>query len=169
MKLILKRNLLRVGGWIRNNYNPTFNDKRGIIIIESLVYVFLTTLILAQGINLFSSIYGFYLKEQQETIKYNKYQIFFINLDNIIARGGYEKLTVINDSLLFFATEKMADPYKVIKFSDGDVVVGYMSTNKAESVNIMIKDISDFKIKKKGKLIYLMIKDIDGKEFIKCI
>lgn len=143
--------------------------KSGITIIESLVYVFLTTMILAQGISMFISLYKSYKESEKETIKYNRDQNFFVNLDSVISEGGYEKISVEDNNLLFFSTEKRVDPDKIVKSYDGKVAVRYMSVYGSGSVNVMIKDIDGLEIRKKGKLIYLIMRDKDGKEFIKCI
>ena len=44
-----------------------------------------------------------------------------------------------------------------------------MRSNLTETINTILKDIDRFEVKKKGNLIYLIIYDKEGKEFIRCI
>lgn len=143
-----------------------FNKKkRGFTIIESLVYIFLTTLILAEGINLYVSIYKSYLEEVCVSDKYNNYQSFFINIENIIAQGEFDRITVEDNTLLFFEKNNEKVLGKKINSYGGNVALKDMDT----SPEIMIENIDKLEIKTKGKLIYLILRDKDGKEFIKCI
>ena len=145
------------------------NKKRGFTIIESLVYIFLTTLILVQGINLFVLMYKSYIETAKLTIKYNNCQNFYINLDNIISEGGIDQIIVDDNYILFSKDIKSNNLEKIIKSYEGKIVVKYVRANVTQTINTMLEDIDDFEIKKKGKLIYLIIHDKDGKEFIRCI
>ena len=143
--------------------------KRGFTIIESLVYIFLTTMILAEGINLFVLMYKSYIESTKLTIKYNNYQNFYINLDNIICEGGLESILVDDNYILFSKNSEFKNLEKKIKSNEGKIVVKYTRYGATESINTMLKDIDNLEVKKKGKIIYLIIHDKDGKEFIRCI
>ena len=162
-------NLLKVGGWMRYKKYITSKKKRGFTIIESLVYIFLTTIILVEGINLFVLMYKSYIETVNLTIKYNNCQNFYINLDNIICEGGLEKIVVDDKYILFSKDIKSNNLEKIIKSYEGRIVVKYMKSNVTQTINTMLEDIDELEIKKKGKLIYLIIHDKDGKEFIRCI
>lgn len=146
---------------IRNN--------KGFTIIESLVYIFLTTIILVEGISLYISIYKSYLETQLLTIKCNNYQNFYINLDNIIAEGNIEKIVANSDNIIFSKDNKAENINKIIKAFDGKIVVKYTKYSSSETINYMLKDIDKLEVKAKKNLIYLIIYDKEGKEFIKCI
>lgn len=144
-------------------------NNRGFTIIESLVYIFLTTIILVEGISLYISIYKSYLETQLLTIKYNNYQNFYINLDNIIAEGNIEKIVANSDNIIFSKDNKAENINKIIKAFDGKIVVKYTKYGSSETINYMLKDIDKLEVKAKKNLIYLIIYDKEGKEFIKCI
>lgn len=147
------------------------NSKKsgGFTIIESLVYIFMTTIILVEGISLYVSMYESYIETRELTIKYNDLQNFYINLDNIISEGNLEQIIINDNSIIFSKDDKSNNLNKIIKSNEGKVVVKYMRSDVTETLNTMLKDIDRFEVKKKGKLIYLIIYDKDGKEFIRCI
>lgn len=144
-------------------------NNRGFTIIESLVYIFLTTIILVEGISLYISEYKSYLETQLLTIKCNNYQNFYINLDNIIAEGNIEKIVANSDNIIFLKDNKAENINKIIKAFDGKIVVKYTKYGSNETINYMLKDIDKLEVKTKKNLIYLIIYDEEGKEFIKCI
>jgi len=162
-------NLLKVGGWMKYKKYFISKKKRGFTIIESLVYIFLTTMILVEGINLFVLMYKSYIEATKLTIKYNDYQNFYINLDNIICEGGLESILVDDNYILFSKNSEFKNLEKKIKSNEGKIVVKYTRYGATESINTMLKDIDNLEVKKKGKIIYLIIHDKDGKEFIRCI
>jgi Tfp pilus assembly protein PilW len=144
-------------------------NNRGFTIIESLVYIFLTTIILVEGISLYISEYKSYLETQLLTIKCNNYQNFYINLDNIIAEGNIEKIVANSDNIIFSKDNKAENINKIIKAFDGKIVVKYTKYGSNETINYMLKDIDKLEVITKKNLIYLIIYDKEGKEFIKCI
>lgn len=147
----------------------TYKRKNGFTIIESLVYIFLTTMILVEGINLFVLMYKSYIENTNVTIQYNNCQNFYINLDNIISEGGLEEI-IIDDSYILFSKDiKSNNLDKLIKSNQGKIFVKYMRSNVTETINTMLEDIDSFEVKKKENLIYLIIHDKDGKEFVRCI
>ena len=154
-----KKSLLKVGGWMKYKMGCICKKKRGFTIIESLAYIFLTTMILSSGINLFISMYKDYLESIQLSIKYNNYQNFFINLDDIVN----------NNQIKFSKNDEFKNMDKIIKSYEGKVFIKYTKYDVTQTINTMLEDIDNLEIKEKGKLIYFIIHDKDGKEFIKCI
>lgn len=146
-----------------------FKKKGGFTIIESLAYIFLTTMILASGISLFTSMYRAYLESIQLSIKYNNYQNFFIDLDNIISEGGIKQITVNNNQIKFLKNDEFNSMDKIIKSYDGKVFIKYTRNDVTQTINTMLEDIDNLEIKGKGKLIYFILHDKEGREFIKCI
>lgn len=154
---------------MRYKKGMTYKRKNGFTIIESLVYIFLTTMILVEGINLFVLMYKSYIENTNVTIQYNNCQNFYTNLDNIISEGGLEEI-IIDDSYILFSKDiKSNNLDKLIKSNQGKIFVKYMRYNVTETINTMLEDIDSFEVKKKENLIYLIIHDKDGKEFIRCI
>lgn len=152
-------------------YKCSSNKKKmsGFTIIESLVYVFLTTLILSQGINIYVSQYKDYVEKERLAIKYNNYQNFFIGLDDIIAEGDLEKIIVDDNCIIFSKNEKTDNLDKKIQANQGNIFVKYMRENSTETINVMLEGVDNFEVKRKGKLIYIIVRDKEGEEFIKCI
>jgi len=161
--------LIRVGGWMKYRKYYISKKKRGFTIIESLVYIFLTTMILVEGLNLYILIYKYYIDITKQMIKYNNYQSFYINLDNVLSEGNLEEIIVGNNSLLLSKNIEDPNSSKTIKSNDGELVVKCIDKLGKNTINIMLKDIDNLEVKRKGKLIYLIIHDKEGKEFIKCI
>jgi len=161
--------LLRVGGWMKYRKYYVSKKKRGFTIIESLVYTFLTTMILVEGLNLYVLMYKNYIDITKLIIKYNEYQNFYINLDNVISEGNLEEI-IINDNYVLLS-KNTEDPNlsKTIKSYEGGIVVKCTDKLGKNTINTMITGIDNLEVKKKGKLIYLIIHDKEGKEFIKCI
>lgn len=142
--------------------------KIGFTIIESLVYIFLTTMILTSGISLFISMYKSYVDAIDLSIKYNDCQNFFDNLDSIVS-DGYKEIIVLDNNTVLFSNNNVSDNLdKVIKSNEGKIYVKYMRNNSVETIKTVLDDIDNMEIKKNGKLIYFIIHDKDGKEFIKC-
>lgn len=159
-------NLLKVGGWMKYRRYCTSKKKRGFTIIESLVYIFLTTIILVEGINLYVLMYKSYIESANSTVKYNNFQNFYINLDNIMPEIGLENLVVDDKYILFSIENESNNSDIIIKSYDGNIVAKYTESGP---IKTMLQDIDYFEVKKKGKLIYLIIYDKEEKEFIKCI
>ena len=161
--------LLRVGGWMKYKKYYISKKKRGFTIIESLVYIFLTTIILVEGLNLYVLMYKSYIDVTKLVIRYNNYQNFYINLDNVITEGNLEEI-IIHDNYILLS-KNIEDPNlsKTIKSYEGEIVVKCIDKLGKSTINTMVKDIDILEVKKKGKLNYLIIHDIEGKEFIRCI
>lgn len=146
-----------------------YKKKQGFTIIESLVYIFLTTIILMEGISIYVLMYQSYIEAKAVNIKYNDYQNFYINLDNIISEGNIEKITVNDNNIIFLKDDKSENLNKIIKSNQGKIMVKYTRYGVTETINTMLEDIDKLEVKTKGKLIYLIIYDMEGKEFIRCI
>lgn len=154
---------------MKHKYYSSIKKKSGFTIIESLVYIFLTTIILSEGINLYVSMYKSYIDKENISIKYNNCQTFFISLDNIIAEGGFKEIIVDDNYILFSANNAENYVDKKVKSYDGKIAVKYTMGDVTETIKFILKDIDDLEVKKKGKLIYLIVRDEEGKEFVKCI
>lgn len=147
----------------------TSKKKRGFTIIESLVYIFLTTMILVEGLNLYVLMYKHYIETRNLTIEYNNFQNFYITLDSIILEGGLKDIIVDDKSILLIKTFESQMPNKVIKSYNEKIIVDYIEAGVNQPPNTMLRDIDNLEVKRKGKLIYFTIHDKDGKEFIRCI
>lgn len=145
------------------------NKDRGFTLIETIIYVFLTTMILVEGISLFSLMYKSYLETRNISIKYNNLQNFYINLDKIASEGNIDEVIVNNNSILFSKVTNKDRLNKTIKFNEGSIFIKYTKGDTTQTINTMLIDIDNLKVQEKGNLIYLIIQDKDGKEFIRCL
>lgn len=140
--------------------------KRGFTILETMVYSFITTMILAEGINLLVLMYGNYIESTKESIKYNDFQNLNINLDNIISEERIENIAVDDKNISFIKNDGTT---KLIKSYNGEIFVKYLQNGNTKTINCMIGNINRLEVKKKGNLIYLIVFDNEGQEFIRCI
>lgn len=145
------------------------NKRRAFTLIETTIYIFLTTIILLEGISLFTVIYKSYLEEKNISIKYNDLQNFYINLDKIALEGNIDQITVVNNYISFSKGINSDKISKTIKSNEGDVVVKYTKGNTTQTINTILMGIDNLTIQKKRNLIYLIIKDKDGREFVRCL
>ena len=59
-------NFIKVGGWMK------FKKRKGFTIIESIIYIFLTVIVLAEGFNLFIHMYKNYGDIREKSIRCNE-------------------------------------------------------------------------------------------------
>ena len=147
-------NLKKAGGWMK------FKKKSGFTILESLIYIFITTLILCEGLSLSVLVYKSYLQNAQITKKYNDIQT------------NVKEIDCTNDKLTFYKYVDKTIKKKTIEYKPREksiVVKTTDSKNISPNVNKMIGNIKSVNFIKKHNLIYMIICDEDGKEFISCI
>lgn len=141
----------------------------GFTLIEITIYIFLTTIILVEGISLFTLMYKSYLEGRNVSIKYNNLQNFYINLNEIATAGDIDQITVDDSNILFSKVVNGQILNKKIKSNEGNIVVKYTKGETTQTINTMLMDIDNMRVQRRGKLIYLIIKDGEGKEFIRCL
>lgn len=154
---------------MKYNKKAFLKKSKGFTLIETTIYIFLTTIILLEGISLFTLMYKYYLEARNISIKYNDLQNFYINLDKITSEGNIDEITVNNNSISFSKSTNKNKLSKTIKSNEGDIFVKYTKGNTTGTINTILIGIDNLSIQKKGNLIYLIIKDKDGKEFIRCL
>ena len=141
----------------------------GFTLIETTIYIFLTTIILVEGISLFTLMYKSYLEVRNVSIRYNNLQNFYINLNEIATKGDIDQIIVDDDNILFSKVINGQILNKKIKSNEGNIVVKYTKGETTQTINTMLMDIDNMRVQRKGKLIYIIIKDSEGKEFIRCL
>lgn len=146
-----------------------YKKKQGFTILESIIYIFLSTIILAEGINLFVSEYGTYVKIKNDSIRANEYKNFYINLNNIISEGSLENVVIGNDYIELDKDEYEEKLKKIICVYNGKVVVIYSKDGSILTYNNMLYDVERMKVTKKRNVIYINIYDRSGEEFICCV
>ena len=152
---------VRAGGWMKY--------KKAFTILESIIYIFLSTIILMEGINMCISIYKVYVDIRNSSIRANEYKNFYINLNNIISEGGLENIVVGDDYILLCKGESSENIRKKICLYEKKIVISYSDERGTLTYNNMLYDIKEMKVIKKENLIYVKIYDENGEEFICCI
>ena len=138
----------------------------GFTIIESIVYIFFTAIIFLISTNLIFDSYKLYIQNQEISRAYNKMQNFYINLDSILQKDIIRDIEFGETYLILYRDKDNVLISKNIisdKESLGAKYPGRMSPN------ILLKEVKDFKVIQKDKLIYLKIIDNNGRAFIRCI
>ena len=156
-------NFEKVGGWMK------YKKKKGFTILESMIYIFLSTIILVEGINIFVPMYKSYLEIKSSSIRANEYKNFYINLNNIISEGGLDQIVTGDDYIALCKGDFGENLKKTIRVYDKKIVVVYSKGNEILTYNNMLYDVQQMEVVKKGNLIYINIYDENGDKFICCI
>lgn len=157
---------LRAGGRVMNKY------KKGFSIIESLLYIFMTIIILSEGLNLTIIMYKGYLDNAEVVKEYNDIQNFYVSLQNIIGERNINSVTCSDKEIKFskYIDNEVKNKSIVYKpYNKSIVVRTYDEWGRFLNENKMLGNVSNMSVKKKDNLIYLIICDNYGKEFISCI
>ncbi|AOR23924.1 competence type IV pilus minor pilin ComGF [Clostridium taeniosporum] len=143
-----------------------YKKKKGFTIIESIVYIFFVTIILFIGTNLIFDNYKFYIKSKETSKMYNKMQNFYINLDSILNKDTIREVEFDEKNLVLY---RYKDTVLISKNIQNDKDALGAKYPERKSPNILLKEVEDFKVIKKGNLIYIEILDKSGRKFIRCI
>ncbi|WP_294401998.1 hypothetical protein [uncultured Clostridium sp.] len=154
---------IKAGGWMK------YKKKKAFTLIESIIYIFLSVIILAEGINIFIPMYKTYLEVRAESIRANEYKNFCINLNNIISEGCLNEISAGKDYITLGKSDYDGELKKTIRVYDGKVVAVYSEGNKILTYNNMLYDVERMEVYKKNKLIYVNIYDMNGERIICCI
>ena len=156
-------NFIKVGGWMK------FRKKKGFTIIESIIYIFLTVIVLAEGLNLFIHMYKNYGDIREKSIRCNEYKNFCINLNNLISEGSIEDIVVGEDYITLCKSNYEQNLKKTMRVYDKKIVAVYSRGEEILTYNNMLFNVEKIEVSKKKKLIYIKIYDENGDEFICCI
>lgn len=154
-----KKSFTKVGGWMKYK-------KGGFTILESMIYIFLSVIIISEGVNLFIPMYKTYLDIKSKSIRSNEYKNFYINLNNIISEGGISDIVTGSDYIDLCKSEFEDGLKKTIRVHDKKIVVVYSKDGEILTYNNMLFNIEKIEIKKKENLIYMKIYDENGDNYI---
>ncbi|MBE6063634.1 MAG: hypothetical protein E7207_08830 [Clostridium butyricum] len=146
--------------------------KNAFTIIESLIYIFMTIIILSEGLSLTVIIYKSYVENAEIVSEYNDMQNFNINFQNIILERDISKVTCSANEIKFskYIDGMIKNKSMRYKASSKSIVVRtYDEWGKFLNENVILGNVSNMVVKEKGNLIYLIIYDKYGKEFISCL
>ena len=149
---------IKAGGWMK------FKRKKAFTIIESIIYIFLSVIILTEGISLLIPVYKVYLETKNDSMRCNEYTDFYINLNNIVSEGGINDIVIGSDYITFCKSEFDDDIKKTIRVYDKKLIVLYSRDD-----DILTYNIEKIEVEKRKNIIYLNIYDENGENFICCI
>lgn len=145
------------------------SKKNGFCIIESLTYICIVSMLITVQIHVFLNLYKYYIDLEKTNLKYNNIQNFYLNLSKICSEEDTEIIETASDNSLYFYKSKDKKKYKRIKSYDNKLKIQYNLDSNKINVNTMLVDVENMTVKEKGNLIYMIIKDRNGKEFIRCM
>nr|WP_321026974.1 hypothetical protein [Clostridium neonatale] len=157
--------LIKVGGWMKYK----FRKKHAFTFIESIVYIFLTSIVFLELITCLFSFYASYIEIRNRSINENNMRNFYTSLDYILHENHNEVIKKESNSIVIYKDSEDDYIVKSIKFYDNTVVVKYTKGKSTLAINNMLYNIKDFEVVEKDKLIYLIITDMYGKEYIRCL
>lgn len=156
----VRKSLQKAGGCMNNKVS-------GFMMIESLIYICIVSILITCEMSLVKDMYKSYIELSRINVKYNNLQNFYLNLKNICTEPGLNNISIGGDDSLYFERKPGEGITKRIKSYDGCINVRYISSGG--NVNVMLRNIDNMKVDEKGNLIYITIKDDEGKEFVRCI
>ena len=169
MNLKELENLLKAGGWMKRK-------RRGFITIEILAYISITYILFFVELHMLLNIYKSFEEINKVSAHYNNIQNFYINLNNLWVDDNIEQIYIDNNMLI---CKRKANDYVDSKnrmyCSNGSIHIKYSDYIKAsmeedvKTTNTMLSNVESMEIIKKKNLIYIKIKDNEGREFIRCI
>lgn len=158
-------NLARVGGWMKYSHNKG----RAFILVESIIYIFLTSIVFIQLLTFLFSFYVSYIELRNISINQNNIRNFYINLDCILHEDYNAKIKKENNSVVIYKDSEDDYIVKTIKFYNNTIVIKYTKGRSTLTINNMLYNVKNFEVIEKDKLIYLVITDTYGKEYIRCL
>ena len=138
-------------------------------LIESIVYIFLTSIVFLELITCLFSFYASYIEIRNRSINENNMRNFYTSLDYILHENHNEVIKKESNSIVIYKDSEDDYIVKSIKFYDNTVVAKYTKGKSTLAINNMLYNIKDFEVVEKDKLIYLIITDMYGKEYIRCL
>ncbi|WP_244835343.1 hypothetical protein [Clostridium sp. BJN0001] len=147
------------------------NRKNGFTVIETTVYVFITSLLMFIGISVFVFLYKNYLKVVNKVMLCNYIEQYFLSIDNMITEGSVKSLD--KDSSAFFINRDTdlteANGKRINKMHDKLIVTSCAGSRYLKTYNTLIEGIDNFEVILKGKVYYLIISMKDGRKIIRSV
>ena len=146
------------------------NKNKGFTLIECITYLSISLIVVSIGIKLLIDSKKIFYTSIKENMNLNSIEEAFHMIDVMKIDHFYEITGDIEKNKIIF--DKKGSLQKNELCTDkNDLIIkyyDYSGYNKQISKNLLLSNIDNFKVKKKGKLIYIVIKK-NGEEYIKCI
>lgn len=176
----MKGSLLNLIGWKRNKDKRNANKKRCFTLIELILAMFIQLILLSLSFKIALTSYKNYITLLESATSEDSFDDALVNIDRLLKTQMVKSIEVqennLNNSGLIKIIYSVDHNTKEIKekriFLDEIKKVIVLETyidNKRKGINIIMRDVSNFAITKKGKIYYLKIKSLDGEERILCL
>lgn len=148
-----------------------YSSKKGFTLIESITYLSISMIVTLLAIHLLIDVSKIYYLTLKENMKMNMIDES-IHLIDVVKNDEFDKVYVNGDRIVFKTYKNRGQwEEKCITRKEDNLVVEYydfINKMKPSATNVILQNISDFKIVEKGKLIYLSV-EVKGNKFIVCI
>ncbi|MBE6052019.1 MAG: hypothetical protein E7214_15580 [Clostridium sp.] len=155
-----------------------FKKKRGFTLIECIIYIFIGTIITSISLKILVDTSIVYKKIVENSEDINNVESAFVNIERLFRNETIERINSTEDTIEILEISKNKDKTGKVHYEKEELlkegknlIVKYydlINTPDYKMKNVLLENISDFKVYKKGKLKYLVIIK-DNKEYIKCL
>lgn len=149
-----------------------YKKNRGFTLIECIVYMFLSVLIMAMGFKLLVTVTNVFFDTVNMGLDLNSINEGFLDIDRFLRDNKVQKIESDENKLVIYKGDnKNICEIQEISKLDNNLVIKYFdirNLSKYTTRNTIVSNISDFKVKTKGKIIYLTVKK-GGNEYKRCI
>lgn len=161
MKLQIRQN-----GWM-------LTKKKGISLLEILVYLSLSVVVILLTTSLYIKVQKNYYDNITENKNLNSIAEGLITIETMVKDEDVYKIESTNSNLKLYLISEGQSMIKEIKINNDRLMVYYYKLYYESyylygSPNVLIINIKEFYINKKGNLIYLNLK-INNENYTKCI
>lgn len=149
--------------------------KRGFSLIETLVYLMILTITMTISTSVFTNTLYVYKKTINKNLEINSINEGFLSISKISREEKIVLIRVYENNIIFYKdigyNQKLL---KVLKKDKNNLIVEHYIMNENNIVtsynskNDIIAGINDFKAKKKGNTVYILVIK-NGEKYIRCI
>ncbi|MBD7910029.1 MULTISPECIES: prepilin-type N-terminal cleavage/methylation domain-containing protein [Clostridium] len=149
-----------------------FRKNNGFTLIECVVYMFLSMLIMIIGFKLLVTCTSVYFETVKKSLGLNSIDGSFLDIDRFLRDTGVQKISSEDNKIIIYRGDKsnIFEIQEILKFENNLIIKYYdiRNFNRYTTRNTIISNIDDFKVKIKGRLIYINISK-GGTEYRKCL
>ena len=146
------------------------NKNKGFTIIECIAYLSISLMIVSIGVKLLMDSKKIFYMGIKENMSLNSIEEAFHMID-VMKIDNFDEINgdVFKNKVIFYKNSSL-EKNELCKDNDNLIIKYYNATSYSRPVskNLLLSNIENFEVKKKGKLIYIKIKK-NGEEYVKCI
>lgn len=147
------------------------NHKRGFTVIESVIYVFIMSILMFIMISVFTFAYKNYIEILNKGLSLNYIEQYFLSLDNLITEGSIEAFDKDTQAFYIYRNNDLveADAKRINKIKDKLIVTSFCGNTYQSTYNTLIEDVADFEVVLKGNIYYIVLNMKDGRKIIRSV